>query len=293
MILSHMDEKWFFIVRLTCKEKVILSIGLEPTDQQCQRSPPTSSRRKASFTSNRWSSPVVARGLPKIQRCPSSQEAMREEFAKRDWILFNQPAQSPVTNTKDACVFPMMSKAVSREQSLSFGSRLMQGEELNQTVSKIFNDQKILPAISRSYAGHHQIPCAIIEYNGDNNYLSERKGMHFGVRSRFVTTPEGDGVMVVPEPLAAGESAQEQIIAHRRMRGLKFSPPNVGELEHIKPTPEMIGFLREHMEFDRMTDEVKTAWERVADAEESGRPMGRMPANFWEGEDVPGLEVEI
>lgn len=148
--------------------------------------------------------------------------------------------------------------------------------------------RKILPAIARAYAGHHQIPCAIIEHGGDNNYLTERQGMHFGVRSRFITTPEGDGVMVVPEPLAKGESVQEQIIA---ARGLKYQPPDISSLKNFCPTPEMMGFLREHMVFDRMTNEVKAAWERVAEAEASGELMGRQPASS--GDDVPGLEVEI
>ena len=40
---------------------------------------------------------------------------MKREFDKRDWLLFNQPSQSPATNVHDACIFPMMSKAVSTD----------------------------------------------------------------------------------------------------------------------------------------------------------------------------------
>jgi hypothetical protein len=44
-------------------------------------------------------------------------KGMKREFDRRDWLLFNQPSQSPVTNVHDACIFPMMSKAVTRRVS--------------------------------------------------------------------------------------------------------------------------------------------------------------------------------
>ena len=52
------------------------------------------------------------------------------EFKRRDWIIFNQPSQSPVLNTCDTCYFSMASKQVSKEQGLLFGGKLLQGEEL-------------------------------------------------------------------------------------------------------------------------------------------------------------------
>ena len=55
---------------------------------------------------------------------------MNDEFKRRDWIIFNQPSQSHVLNTCDACYFPMASKQVSKEQGLLFGGKLLQGEEL-------------------------------------------------------------------------------------------------------------------------------------------------------------------
>ena len=41
---------------------------------------------------------------------------------------------------------------------------------------------------------------AILDNKGDNNYLSERGGISFN------TSPEGDGVIMVPEPQREGES---------------------------------------------------------------------------------------
>ena len=69
---------------------------------------------------------------------------MQQLFDEGKWLLFNQPFHSPVTNVHDACIFPMMSKQVSNQQALAFGSRIMKGEELNQTVMKVFNNKQQL-----------------------------------------------------------------------------------------------------------------------------------------------------
>ena len=42
----------------------------------------------------------------------------------------------------------MMSKYVSREQGLNYGSRLLKAGELHKSVMKIWADEKNLPAIA-------------------------------------------------------------------------------------------------------------------------------------------------
>jgi hypothetical protein len=69
-------------------------------------------------------------------------QTMQDKFNKRDWLLFNQPSQSPITNVHDACIFPMMSKAVSREQAVVFGCRLLRGEQLYNSVMKVWEEKK-------------------------------------------------------------------------------------------------------------------------------------------------------
>eukprot|EP00957_Ditylum_brightwellii_P116162 8861155-Ditylum_brightwellii.AAC.1 len=59
--------------------------------------------------------------------------------------------------------FPMMSKQVSSQQALQFGSWMMKDEELYRTVKKVFDDKKHLPSITRAFAARPQIACAIIE----------------------------------------------------------------------------------------------------------------------------------
>ena len=95
---------------------------------------------------------------------------------------------------------------MSRNHDFSFGNQLLTVERIYETMKNVFGDNNWLPEVSRSYAGHHQIYCAIIEQKGNNNYLTERKGASFWVRSRFVTTLEGGGMVVLLDPLSGGES---------------------------------------------------------------------------------------
>jgi hypothetical protein len=66
-------------------------------------------------------------------------EYLELEFAQRGWILIFQPSKnSPLTNIKDACIFPALSKHVSRLQGLAC-SQLFQGKELWDAVGKAYN----------------------------------------------------------------------------------------------------------------------------------------------------------
>ena len=130
---------------------------------------------------------------------------MNNEFKRRDWIIFNQLSQSPVLNTCDVCYFLMASNQVLKEQGLLFGGKLLQGEELFRLVKKVFYNSNNLPALARAYAGHHQIVCAVLECEGGNEYLSKRKGMSFRIRRSYMKTTNGEGVMMVSEPVLDGE----------------------------------------------------------------------------------------
>ena len=71
---------------------------------------------------------------------------------------------------------------------------MMKGEELNKTVNIVFNDKENIPAMSRGFFRHCQVVCLVLEHDGDNMYLTERKGTSFGVRRHFVENEERDGV---------------------------------------------------------------------------------------------------
>ena len=182
---------------------------------------------------------------------------MREEFLKRDWLLFNQPSQSPVTNVHDACIFPMMSKEVSKEQAITFGSKMLRQNQLHDTVMKVWQNDNHKTAMARAFAAHPQIVSAIIEHQGDNKYLSERGGLSFGIRTTYRCNEEGDGVELIDlAPQTEAETAAGIILEDRRKKGiLKYNPPKLNTLEHANPTTEMKEIILQHFCEDLTTDE--------------------------------------
>ena len=105
--------------------------------------------------------------------CSTYRNEMKKIFTEKEWILFNQPPQSPITNVHDACIFPMMSKYVSREQAVSFNSTILRPEELHATVMKVWNDKNNLYAMSKAFVAGPQIVSAILDNDGDNNFLND------------------------------------------------------------------------------------------------------------------------
>ena len=91
----------------------------------------------------------------------------------------------------------MLSKVVSREQALLFGSRLMKGEQLNQSMMKVWSGHQSTVARARAFTGHSQIVTEILHCKGDISYLSDRGGMSFGIRHTFVSDEEGEGVALI------------------------------------------------------------------------------------------------
>lgn len=201
---------------------------------------------------------------------------------ERGWLSFRQPSQSPITNVHDACVFPMMSRAVSKEQANAYGSQVLKSEELHRAVMTVWNDDTHLVAMSRAFAAHHQIVCAIMECEGDNNYLNDPKGMTFGVRRTFVATRDGDGVQLArddenddPIPMGDGngvepidlapqsiaETLQGFVQIQNRLIGkLKFEAPDLRTLNKSNLSREMEDFLLDNMTCGLMTADVEEYW---------------------------------
>ena len=130
-----------------------------------------------------------------------------KQFRARGWIFVFQPSQSPETNTKDACIFPSLSRDVSTTQAMTYGhNHVLREEELWSAMQQSWRDLSCT-TIARSFAAHHQVVTAIIEDNGSNTFLRGKDKLHFGIRKRFVETPEGDGVEVLSDvPPAQVES---------------------------------------------------------------------------------------
>ena len=78
--------------------------------------------------------------------------------------------------------------------------------------------------ISRAYTGHHQITLAILDNDGENNFLHSKGGLHFGIRKRYLHLEDGTGVACVPIGNEEEVPVQTQLSA-----GLKFKPTDVSE----------------------------------------------------------------
>ena len=154
-----------------------------------------------------------------------------------------------------------MLKEVSKEQAISFGSTMLRQNQLHDTVLKVFNNNTHRYAMAKAFAAHPQIVCAIIEHDGDNNYLSEKSGLSFGIRCTYQCNEEGDGVHLIElAPQHENETAAAQIIRERRMRGLKYTPPRMNDLTKANPSNEMKESLMSYLEDDIMTDDVRETW---------------------------------
>lgn len=76
------------------------------------------------------------------------QQYLCRALRTRGWLVFRQPPQSPLFNICDRRYFPKSSKQVSQEQAVSFGSRLAHDEELHRIVTRVYNDERNLPAVA-------------------------------------------------------------------------------------------------------------------------------------------------
>jgi hypothetical protein len=92
-------------------------------------------------------------------------DGINSAFHERGWILIFQPSNSPLTNIKDYCIFPAMSKAVTAKQGLKNGSLLIDNEELWSYVKEVWEELPV-ETIARAYHSHHQVVNAIAHDNG-------------------------------------------------------------------------------------------------------------------------------
>lgn len=176
---------------------------------------------------------------------------LMEEFAARNWHFKFQPPNSPLTNTKDAQIFPALSKRVSQRQSLASGNHVLTMDEIWSHAEAAWND---LPEadIARSFMSHHQIVNAILEHEGSNSFVRERGGLHFNVRKHYVQT--ADGMELLEENEMAVEST-----------ALRLTPP---PYEPTTLAAEWLGQLGElekaSIEYGKQQKAAAAATERAA-----------------------------
>lgn len=156
-------------------------------------------------------------------RCNVLLTRLQEEFDIRGWILKFQPSQSPLTNIKDACIFPAMSKEVTAEQGLSHGSHVLETEQLWTLVKKCWEDFP-LDTIARAYSGHHQIVNAIAKCEGGDEFAREHQGLHCGIRKHCIPFYENEG-----STQPTGVEMIESMELQRDVPELKYPTPEVDQ----------------------------------------------------------------
>ena len=190
---------------------------------------------------------------------------INEEFRKRDWIIFNEPPLSPALNVHDSCIFPMLSKKVSSESVVLFGSRVLVGEELHQTIMKVWKDHTNLAAIARAFIQHTQIASSVLYYEGGNDYLYKKGGLHFGIRRTFLNDADGQGVTMVDlAPENKLETNAGNAMHDRAQRGLRNHVPDLRPLyKNAKLSQAMLHVLRPNIEHELMDDDLLEVWFRI------------------------------
>ena len=76
----------------------------------------------------------------------------------------------------------MNSKLVSRGHTITFRRTLLKEDKFNQIVMEVWEYKAKLPTIVQAFSVHSQKNCLFLEKNGDNNYLTEKLVMNFGVK---------------------------------------------------------------------------------------------------------------
>jgi hypothetical protein len=130
---------------------------------------------------------------------------LNDALEAKGWHLKFQPPNSPITNVKDACIFPALSKHISAEQGLSNGGRVFTPDQLWGAI-KVCWSAFPLDTIARSYIMHHQVVNAIASCKGGDGFMREKNYFHANVRKCCVSTME-DGVPTGVEVVTALEQS--------------------------------------------------------------------------------------
>ena len=200
-------------------------------------------------------------------------EFLNASFGARSWHLKFQPSNSPVTNVKDDCLFPALSKHVSREQGVSKGSQIFAPDELWAAVTKCWNEFP-LDTLARAYIRHSQVASAIAEYKGGDGFVRERGGLHCHVRNCCVTVCNETGNPIGVEVVSSYDADPDQGGATDRHK-LRYSKPNLEPTlnENLKRMTQselqcvFEGLSTDHQWFDAVV-EAYTAFDPEADHHE-------------------------
>jgi hypothetical protein len=180
-----------------------------------------------------------------------------EELGARGWHLKFQPPNSPITNVKDACIFPSLSKRISAEQGLSNGGRLYSQDQLWGAIQDCWNSFP-LDVISRSYVMHHQVVNAIASCEGGDDFLRAKSYFHANVRQCCVSTVDEEGRATGVEVVTALE---ESIDIDTPTRKFVYHKPDVTSYHPSSLTEAELELLFKETPADHpLFDGIAQAW---------------------------------
>lgn len=158
-------------------------------------------------------------------------DRLDDEFSRRNWILKFHPANSPLTNVKDACLFPALSKnRVSRARNHARRDTLSgrRAVERGRQSLVITWEQFPLDTIARSYVGHHRVANAIAHCKGDDGFTREHNRFHCNVRKCCILMYGENGTLIGVEVVTSEEGDNG---AGGRRRQFKYPKPDVSSVE--------------------------------------------------------------
>ena len=92
--------------------------------------------------------------------------------------------------------------------------------------------------------------------------------MNFGIRKSCITTEDGEGVLLVEDPITNfDDTVQGKILAVNRMDtgGLKYKAPNVKSLGKANLTLQMKEILMEYMDPGLMNEDLNEVWQYLCE----------------------------
>jgi hypothetical protein len=117
-----------------------------------------------------------------------------------------------------------MSKHVTAEQGLCNVSMVLEGEALWTIICSAW-DKLPEETIARSYAGHHQLVCAIVDCKGGDDFVRAKNGLSFGIRKHAV--PYYVGEETVPAGVEMVTERVEDANGAMMRSGLKWVKPDI------------------------------------------------------------------
>ena len=129
-------------------------------------------------------------------------------------------------------------------------------------MKEAWEDRKNRVAMARAFAGHPQIVSAILKYKGDNNYLSEKGGLSFGICKTFIPDQSGEGVIPVESgPSNEADTLTGNFLMEHELSNLKYKTPSLDDVKEATLTPEMIQMLHKNMDKSKLSDELRSHWD--------------------------------